>query len=444
MNREPQSAPVYPLEPLLSLWQDLHDTRVLWQVLIIAISTVIAWWTSRLPLPRLMDPGTKWQYGAGGLSSVRLPLTALLLVLIGRWVLAHYQSVGLLNLAVPLLVALAIIRIIFYMLPLIFTTGPAMSATLRVISWLIWLSFALYITGFAPDLLDFLEETGFRLGKQRISLLLVMQSMLAIATALLLSLWLGHVLEGRVMAANLDINLRVMLTKLMRPLLAVIVILVALPMVGVDLTALSVFGGAIGVGIGLGLQKTASNYISGFIILLDRSVTIGDFITIEKHSGQLTKMTARYVVIRNGDGTEIIIPNETVITSTVVNHSYSDKVVRIAIPVQISYRSDLDKAMRVLVDTAQAHPRALKSPDPQVLIRAFADNGIELELGVWVKDPEDGRANLRSDIYGSVWREFKIQGIEIPYPQREVRLLTDGSPVASGGGLPSRSDGSSS
>jgi small-conductance mechanosensitive channel len=108
--------------------------------------------------------------------------------------------------------------------------------------------------------------------------------------------------------------------------------------------------------------------------------------------------------------------------------------------VQISYRSDLDMAMRVLVDTAQAHPRALKSPEPQVLIRAFADNGIELELGVWVKDPEDGRANLRSDIYGSVWREFRIQGIEIPYPQREVRLLADGSPAAPGVELTSPSD----
>ncbi len=421
-----------PLESLLLLWQELHDARVLWQVLIIVISTAIAWWTSRLPLPRLIDRGAKWQYGAGGLGSVRLPLTALLLVLIGRWVLAHYQNVGLLNLAVPLLVALAIIRIIFYLLPLIFATGPTMSATLRVISWLVWLGFALYITGFAPDLLDFLEETGFRLGKHRISLLLVLQAMLSIATALLLSLWLGRILEGRVMAATLDINLRVMLAKLMRPLLALVVILIALPMVGVDLTALSVFGGAVGVGIGLGLQKTASNYISGFIILFDRSVTIGDFITIEKNSGQLTKMTARYVVIRNGDGTEIIIPNETVITSIVVNHSYSDKVVRVSIPVQISYRSDLDTAMRVLVGTAQEHPRALKNPEPLVLIRAFADNGIELELGVWVQDPEDGRANLRSDIYSAVWREFKTHGIEIPYPQRDVRLLKDGSPVALG------------
>ena len=134
-------------------------------------------------------------------------------------------------------------------------------------------------------------------------------------------------------------------------------------------------------------------------------------------------MTARYVVLRDTDGTEVIIPNETVITSTVINHSYSDKTVRVPIALQISYRSDLDVAMRVLVDAALAHPRVLKVPAPKVLIRAFADNGIELELGVWVNDPEEGRANLRSDIYCTVWREFQAKGIEIPYPQREVRVL---------------------
>jgi small-conductance mechanosensitive channel len=412
---------VNSLEPLLlSLWKDLHDARVLWQLAVIAVSVAIAWWVSRLLLPRLIDPGVKWQYGAGGLRSVRFPLIALVLVLLGRWVLAHYQNVSLLKLAVPLLMALAIIRIVIYMLHLVFTEGAAVSTTGRVISWVVWLGFAIYITGYAPDLIDFLDETGFRLGKQHLSLLIVLQTMLSIVIALLISLWLGHLFEGRVMDAHgIDINLRVMLAKLMRPLL----VLIAMPMVGIDLTALSVFGGAIGVGIGFGLQKTASNYISGFIILLDRSVNIGDLVTIEKHTGQLTKMTARYVVLRDTDGTEVIIPNETVITSTVINHSYSDKTVRVPIALQISYRSDLDVAMRVLVDAALAHPRVLKVPAPKVLIRAFADNGIELELGVWVNDPEEGRANLRSDIYCTVWREFQAKGIEIPYPQREVRVL---------------------
>ncbi len=196
-----------------------------------------------------------------------------------------------------------------------------------------------------------------------------------------------------------------------------------LPAVGIDLTALSVFGGALGVGIGFGLQKIASNYISGFIILLDHSVKIGDVVTIEKHSGKLNKMTARYVVVRGADGTEAIIPNETVITSTVINHSYSDTRVCVTVPLQISYNSDLDAATGILLDAARAHARTLAAPEPRVTILAFADNGISLELGLWIADPELGSAAIRSDLYLAIWRAFKAQGIEIPYPQREVRLL---------------------
>ncbi len=420
------------LEPLLlALWKDLHDARVLWQIAVIAASLGIAWWLSRLLQPRLTDPAFRWQYSAGGLRLVRFPLIALALVLIGRSALVHYQSVSLLNVAVPLLVALAIIRIIFYALRLIFSRGTTVSAAGRALSWVVWLGFAIYITGLAPDALEFLDEIGFSIGKQHISLLLVLQAVLSIVVALLVSLWLSHLLEDRVMAAaNMDINLRVMLAKLMRPLLILVAVLIALPMVGLDLTALSVFGGALGVGIGFGLQKIASNYVSGFIILLDRSVKIGDLVTVDNRVGEVTKMTARYVVVRSLDGTEAIIPNETLIASTVINHSYSDRAVCVTIPVQISYRSDLDAGMRVLVEAAQAHPRALKNPAPKVLIAAFADNGINLELGVWVKDPEGGQSNLRSDIYYAVWREFRAHGIEIPYPQHEVRMLGDGAAAA--------------
>ena len=224
-------------------------------------------------------------------------------------------------------------------------------------------------------------------------------------------------------AQRMEITLRVMLAKLLRPVLVLLALFLVLPAVGIDLTALSVFGGALGVGIGFGLQKIASNYISGFIILLDHSVKIGDIVSIEKHTGKLNKMTARYVVVRSGDGTEAIIPNETVITSTVINHSYSDSRVCVTIPVQISYNSDLDTAIRLLLEAARAHARTMAAPEPRVMITAFSDNGISLELGLWINDPELGAAAIRSDIYHAVWRSFKAQGIEIPYPQREVRLL---------------------
>jgi small-conductance mechanosensitive channel len=223
-------------------------------------------------------------------------------------------------------------------------------------------------------------------------------------------------------ASALNVNLRVMFTKLAQALLLLVAILIALPAVGIDLTVLSVFGGMLGVGIGFGLQKIASNYISGFIILLDRSVSIGDLITVDKYTGQLTKMTARYVVMRAMDGTETIVPNETMITSPVVNHSYSDKRVRMGVPVQVAYESDLEAVSRILIEVAKRHPRVLPEPEPKMLIRDFGDNGINIELGVWMTDPESGKANLRSDLYFDIWREFVAHGIEIPYPQRTVRV----------------------
>ena len=415
-----------PIEPLLlSLWEDLHDVRVLWQAGAIALSVVTAVGLSYVLLPRMRtaDP-SRWEVGLGGLRRLMFPLIALALLLIARWVLAHYQSVSVLNIALPLLTAMAIIRVVAYALRLVLAPGSVLSVFERTIGWLVWIGVALDVFGMTSDIIDYFDSVSFHFGKQRISLLLIGQAVLWVVAAMLLALWIGRVLEERLMAAHgLDMTLRVMLTKVMRALLVLFAILVALPAVGVDLTALSVFGGAIGVGIGFGLQKIASNYISGFIILLDRSVRIGDLVTIEKHTGQLSKMTARYVVVRGLDGTEAIIPNETLITSTVINQTYTDSSVYVPLPVQISYQSDLDLAVRLLLDVAKRHARAKPEPAPQVLIKSFADNGIELELGVWVADPEEGKTNLRSDLYYGIWQEFKTHGIEIPYPQREVRLL---------------------
>jgi len=422
-----------PIEPLLlNLWEDLHDARVLWQAGAIALSVAAAIGLTYLLLPRLQTAGPgRWEIGLGGLRRLAFPLIALALLLIARWVLAHYQSVGVVNVALPLLTAMVIIRVVAYALRLVLAPGSLLSVFERTLGWVVWIGVVLYVFGMTSDLIDYFDSVSFHFGKQRISLLLIGQAVLWVAAAMLLALWIGRVLEERVMAAQgLDMTLRVMLSKVMRALLVLFAILVALPAVGVDLTALSVFGGAIGVGIGFGLQKIASNYISGFIILLDRSVTIGDLVTIEKHTGQLSKMTARYVVLRGLDGTEAIIPNETLITSTVINQTYTDTSVRVPLPIQISYRSDLDLAVRLLLDVAKRHARAQQEPAPQVQITAFADNGIELELGVWVADPKDGKSNLRSDLYFGIWREFKTHGIEIPYPQREVRLLTPGAIAA--------------
>ena len=419
--------------PLLrSLWTDLQDERILWQVATIVISLLLAAWLAYLLRPRLRGAdGSRLELGLGSLRRLMLPLSALGLVLAGRGVLTHFQpNVSLLNIAIPLLTALVIISFIVHLQRLVFRRGSLLATFERTIVWLVWAGFALYILGLAPEILEYFDGVGFKIGGHRISLLLIAETVIWVVLALLLALWIGHLLEERLMSASgMDMTLRVMLTKLLRALLLLVAVLVVLPVVGIDLTALSVFGGALGVGLGFGLQKIASNYISGFIILLDRSVTIGDLVTIEKHTGRLSKMTARYVVVRALDGTEAIIPNETIITSTVVNQSYTDRKVAITMAVQVSNDTDLDLAMQVLGEVAKRHPRVLAEPAPAVLIKAFADSGIDLEVVAWVDDPELGKTNLRSEIYLGIWREFKARGIVIPYPQREVRLVGETSPA---------------
>ncbi|MBI2779803.1 MAG: mechanosensitive ion channel, partial [Gammaproteobacteria bacterium] len=166
-----------------------------------------------------------------------------------------------------------------------------------------------------------------------------------------------------------------------------------------------------------------SNYVSGFIILLDQSIHLDDIITADIRYGSVSRLTARYIGLKALDGTEAIIPNDTLITSTVVNHSYSDRKIRIGIPVQISYASPLETAMNIVLHTAQHHPRVINDPEPKVYLKEFAENGISLELSIWISDPEEGQLSLRSDINLEIWREFQKQGIEIPYPQRNIRII---------------------
>lgn len=414
---------------LTDLIADLREVQALWQVLVVGVSLLAAWYCGKLIQPRLAAVSGKRAFGLEAVSQLQFPITALVLVLIGRATLKEWQTVYLLNVMVPLLTSLAIIRFAVLMLRQVFAPSGWLDTLARVIGGAVWIAFALYVTGFAPELLKFLDDVGLSVGKQRISLLLILQGALSVAATLLVALWLGRFIEARVMGAEgVDINLRVMFSKLAQALLVLTAVLIALPAVGIDLTVLSVFGGMLGVGIGFGLQKIASNYISGFIILMDRSVGIGDLVTVDQFTGQLTRMTARYVVVRGLTGVEAIIPNETVITSTVMNHSYTDRRVRIPLAVQVSYRSDLDAAIEIMEQATQRQPRVLRDPVPKVIIKHLGENGIDLELGVWIEDPQEGTGNLCSDLYYDIWREFTRRGVEVPYPQREVRVLDSEAP----------------
>jgi len=415
---------------LADLFDDLQRGAILWQIAIIALALLIAWQVARHLRRRLTastvaaDPERTMRISIGGMNREVFPLTALLLLLIGRWALQSYQPVHLLNIAVPLVLAMVIVRGVIYLLRHTFAPGGLLRSWEMAIAWLVWLGVVLHIVGLLPAIGRFLEDTAFRIGQQRLSLAMVFTALLTIVLTVMAALWIGRMLEARIMALqHVEINLRFALTKIVRTVLVVVAVLIALPIVGIDITVLSVFGGALGVGIGFGLQKVAANYVSGFTILLDRTVSPGDLVTVDHFYGEVTKLTSRCIIVRGPDGTEAIVPNETVITSTVINHSYSNRRVLMRVPVQISYSSNLETALKLMLEAAYSHPRILKDPAPTALLTAFGDNGINLELMAWIEDPEHGKFNLNSDLNLALYKSFRANSIEIPYPQRDIRII---------------------
>tara|TARA_R110002094_G_scaffold16436_4_gene27975 strand:- start:2187 stop:2795 length:609 start_codon:yes stop_codon:yes gene_type:complete len=194
---------------------------------------------------------------------------------------------------------------------------------------------------------------------------------------------------------------------------------------GIDLTALAVFGGAIGVGLGFGLQKVVSNFISGVILLLDKSIKPGDVIEISDTYGRINKLAARYTSVISRDGREHLVPNEDIITQTVINWTFSDQKVRRHLPVNVSYNCDIEVAMQLMMDAATESPRVIKNPEPRVLIKGFGDNGIDLELRMWIRDSENGVSNIASEVYLAIWHKFNAEGVEFPYPQRDIHIVSN-------------------
>ena len=293
----------------------------------------------------------------------------------------------------------------------------------HVLATLLWLGYLSWAVGMDDFLVDWLQSLSFMVGKTRLTAWVLLNGILWLIIILFASMWASRAIERRVMGvSHLDMNFRIVLSNLARTLLVVMGVLVALPVVGIDLSVLSVFGGALGVGLGFGLQKVASNYVSGFIILLERSVRIGDRVTIDNRTGYITQITARYTVLKGMDGTEMLVPNEALIANTVVNQSYSDPSLWFALPVQVAYGTDLDHALAVLVEAAKSVPRVMTDPEPSAFVVAFADSGINLEVGIWCADPDKGLLGLKSDVNLAIWRRFNQAGIHIPFPQREVRV----------------------
>jgi len=394
------------------------------ELAVIAVCFAIAWVVDRRVHLTSERESRVARLGAGSLNRLIFPLTALALLFVARALFRHWATPAFFPLAMPLVVALALIRLSIYALRNILGVHAA-SASERTLSFAIWGALLLYYVGVLPEIGASLDDTRIPIGKGEVSILDLGRDAIVIIIVVILSLWASSLLEQRLMrGTHLDQNLRVVLAKVFRALLLLVGVLVALSFVGVDLTVLSVFGGAVGVGIGLGLQKLASNYIAGFTILLDRSIRLGDMITVDNRTGTVTVVTSRYVVVRGLDGVEAIVPNETLVTTTVLNHSYTSKDVKVGVPVQVSYDSDLELAMRLMVELASAEPRVLQGAlAPVVNVLQFASNGIDLELAVWINDPEKGQGNLKTALNIAIWKAFRDHAIRIPYPQREVRIL---------------------
>lgn len=413
-----------------NVWSELHQPDILWQIGALCLSLGAGWWLSRrvrqhdrdYPNPERSALQT---FGTGSLKRLAFPLLALLLVVFSSRVLKYWGHVSLLELAVPLLASLAFVRATIYVLRRAFAPSGWLATSERFIALTIWLCVVLYLTGLSDSLIDLLEQVSFRVGRQKLDLWTVLHGAATVLTTLLVALWIAGLIEARLMAATrVDSNLRALLARLVKALLSVVALFLSLSLVGIDITALSVFGGALAVGLGFGLQKIASNYVSGFIILLDHSIRIGNVIAVDATtSGIVTKITTRYTVLRTSTGVEVIIPNEYLVSNIVHNQSCTDTRVCLVLPVQVAYSTDLDKAMRLMKEVAQAQPRVLADPAPRVLLKAFADSGIVLELDFWIDDPQEGTGPVRSEINLAIWRIFRANAIEIPFPQHEVRLL---------------------
>ena len=430
MNR--RMSPGVLLDDVIS---SLGEPGVAVELFVIAVCLAMALFIGRYVSSRRIAAteaaGRVAQLGRGSVRRLTFPLSGIVLLLIGRGI-AHLAGIPtqLFAMAIALLAAMALIRMAVFALRTVFAPSGWLASFERGFAASVWVLFALHVLGILPDLIEWMESIEFSVGKQKLSVWLILQGAVTVLITVLVALWLSGLLEARLMAAKgLDASLQAVFSRLAKALLLLVAILVALPIVGIDLTTLSVFGGALGVGLGIGMQRIASNYVSGFIILLDCSIRIGNLISVDRFRGEVREITTRYTVLRGLSGVESIVPNEMLISTVVENETFSNSRVRIAVPVQVSYESDLELAIRILTDSARSHPRVLAEPEPQAFVSGFADSGINLELGLWIADPQEGTLGVRSAINLEVWRAFKRHDIAIPYPQREVRVL--GKPATS-------------
>ena len=407
-------------------WSDwsalLLQASALVELGVLAASVLLAWLLvaglrravrTELELPVL--------FGQRLIDGVLFPLVLLCLGYAARSVLlALGLSLGVFRVALPVLVSLAAIRVGVKVLQVALGDAPLIRALERSISWVAWGAMVLWVTGLLPLMLEELDQITWSVGSARLSVRTLIEGTITAGAVLIVSLWISSAIEARLLrsASGSDLSLRKAVSNAVRALLVGVGLLVGLSAVGIDLTALSVLGGAVGVGVGLGLQKLAASYVSGFVMLAERSVRIGDNVRIDNFEGRITDIKARYTIIKALSGREAVVPNEMFIGQRIENLSLTDpKVVQHAV-VSVAYGSDVDLVMRLLLESARAQPRILADPGPSAQLSNFTSEGLEFTLNYWIVDPENGQGNLRSAVHLAVLRAFEAHGVVFAHAPR--------------------------
>ena len=382
---------------------------------------LLAWAVVRLLRGAEATPGSTW-FGERIVDGALFPALALLLALLARWLLQDQLPIAVFKLVVPIMVSLAAIRLTVRVLGVTFPDSALMRVVERSVSWLAWVAVVLWVTGVLPLLLKELDDITWKLGGAQVSVRNMLEGAISAVLALLLALWVSSLFEARLLrGASDNLSIRKMAANALRAVLLFVGLVFALSAAGIDLTALGVLGGALGVGIGFGLQKLAANYISGFVILAERSMRIGDMVKVDNFEGRISDITTRYTVIRALNGRESIVPNEMMITQRVENSSLADPKVQLSAVVQVAYGTDLDRLMPQILQAVLRVPRVIAEPEPVVLLTSFAADGLELTVNFWIADPDKGQRGALSDVNLALLKLFDASGVEIPYPQRVVR-----------------------
>jgi small-conductance mechanosensitive channel len=408
------------------------------QLAVVATGALLAWFGSRLIRQRLAPAVQPGAIAGVGRTAVRTGLLALTPLLLWLWLLAAsavMRRLGLdtdvLRTAMPLVGALALIRMGVFVLRHSLSPGSWLKTWEGTFTLTIWLLAALHILGWLPFVEQTLDEYAIMVGQVRVSIYTVISFALSVVLLLFIALWLTNAIQWRLARSSvLEESLKIAIGKIVKFAFLTIAVLAAMLAAGIDLTAFAVFGGALGVGLGLGLQRIVSNFVSGIVLAFEGSIRPGDVITIGQTFGTVQALHTRHVLVHTRDGLDILVPNENLLTQAITNWSYGDRNVRLKVPVQISYDDDPEHAIATLEEVARSHPRVLKDPPPAGALIAFGESGVDLELWIWVNDPERGISNVRSELNRAIWQALKRAGITIPYPQRDLHIKSGAAAIA--------------